>query len=173
MSFDESLELLLKHEGGYVKHPRDPGGTTNLGVTKATWESFIGHPVTDDDMKNLTKEDVAPLYRERYWNVVHADDLPIGVGYAVFDTAVNSGPSRAVRFQQTVVGTAEDGKIGAKTIQAAKAYVDKEGLVKKYSEKRLEFLRGLDTWDTFGKGWTRRVTEVEAQALSMMTSHGT
>ena len=46
-NFDKALELLLKHEGGYVNHPSDPGGITNLGVTKKVYEDWVGHEVTE------------------------------------------------------------------------------------------------------------------------------
>ena len=37
-NFRKCLEVILHHEGGYVDHPKDPGGATNLGVTKQTYE---------------------------------------------------------------------------------------------------------------------------------------
>ena len=69
-NFDKALELLLKHEGGYVNHPSDPGGITNLGVTKKVYEDWVGHEVTEEDMKKLTPEDVAPIYLENYWEKI-------------------------------------------------------------------------------------------------------
>ena len=72
-NFKHCLELLLKSEGGWVNHPSDPGGETNLGVTKAVWEEYVGHPVKT--LKNLTKEDVAPLYEQRYWRPTYGEVL--------------------------------------------------------------------------------------------------
>ena len=68
-----AFDHVLKSEGGYVHHPSDPGGITNLGCTKTVWEEFCGHPVTEQDMRALQPSDVAPLYRTRYW-----DKVPVG-----------------------------------------------------------------------------------------------
>jgi lysozyme family protein len=108
-NFDKSLVELLKHEGGYVNHPSDPGGRTNHGVTQDVWEDWIDHAVNEAEMKALTPNKVAPLYREMYWDRVKGDKLPSGVDYCVFDAAVNSGVSRAAKWLQTTVGAVADG----------------------------------------------------------------
>ena len=64
-NFEVALKALLKHEGGFVNHPADPGGMTNLGVTKKVWEEFVGHAVDEQAMRNLTPETVAPLYKKQ------------------------------------------------------------------------------------------------------------
>ena len=69
-NFEVALKALLKHEGGFVNHPADPGGMTNLGVTKKVWEEFVGHAVDEQTMRNLTPETVAPLYKKRYWDEI-------------------------------------------------------------------------------------------------------
>lgn len=170
-SFERAFEAVLKHEGGFVNHPRDPGGMTNLGVTKRVWEEWVGRQVTEEEMRALTPEAVEPLYRARYWDAVRGDDLPAGVDYAVFDCAVNSGPRRAIIFAQRVASTAQDGVLGPKTLAAIKAYCEKKGantFVEVYSEEREAFLRRLPTFDAFGRGWTRRVADVEMYASSMV-----
>ena len=115
-NFGRCLDMLLKHEGGFVNHPKDPGGMTNLGVTRATYEQFLGRAVTEDEMRALTPEDVAPVYKKDYWDKVKGDDLPSGVDWCVFDWAVNSGPARAAKALQLVVGATVDGAIGPKTL---------------------------------------------------------
>ena len=89
-NFESCLKNLLKHEGGFVNHPKDPGGMTNLGVTKAVYEAWVGHEVTEKTMRELTTEAVAPLYRKKYWDACRADELVSGLDYVVFDCAVNS-----------------------------------------------------------------------------------
>jgi len=165
-NFDAALKALLKHEGGYVNHPADPGGMTNLGVTKRVWEEWVGHAVDEQTMRNLTPDLVAPLYKKRYWDAVRADDLPSGVDFVVFDCAVNSGVGRASKFLQQAAGVTDDGKIGPGTLQAVMAKDPKE-LVDTFCDKRQAFLEALPTFATFGKGWSRRVAEVREQGENL------
>jgi len=165
-NFNAALGFLLQHEGGFVVNPQDPGGMTNLGVTMATWQQYVGHPVTGADMRNLTLTNVSPLYHDCYWRVVQGDDLPSGLDYAVFDCAVNSGTPKAIRIFQSILGVKTDGVMGSKTIAAlsGKSTTD---LINQYCDERLRFLRALPTWADFGAGWGRRIEEVRAQALTL------
>ena len=162
MGFDEALEHLLKHEGGWVNHPSDPGGETNMGVIKRVWEEWVGHPVKT--MKTLTPVDVAPLYKRKYWDRIKGDDLPSGVSYCVFDAAVNSGTGRAAKWLQEAVGAVPDGAIGPKTLDMVYE-ANPADLINRMCDIRQSFLEGLKTFETFGKGWTRRVSEVRKIAL--------
>lgn len=168
-NFDKALEFVLHHEGGFVDHPADPGGATNLGCTKATWEKWIGRPCTVDEIKALSPADVGPLYKEKYWDKVKGDDLPTGIDYCVFDTAINSGPGRAAKFLQEVVGVTADGAIGPRTLAAVRE-ADPRQVIDAYCSARLKFLEELPTWPTFGRGWGRRVTDVRRQSLLMLLS---
>ena len=166
-NFAESLKHVLKHEGGYVNHPSDPGGMTNLGVTKKVWEAWVGKRLTEAEMRALTPEIVAPLYKKMYWDKVQGDKLPSGVDYIVFDFAVNAGVSRAVRTLQNILFVTSDGIIGPTTLRVAGQRDPKE-LVEAYSEDRRLFYSQLPTFSVFGKGWLRRVDETKAQALKML-----
>lgn len=166
-NFDEALKAVLHHEGGYVNHPSDPGGMTNLGCTKRVWEEWCGHEVDEKAMRALTPADVAPLYKAKYWDKIKGDDLPAGVDYVVFDAAINSGPGRAAKWLQSCVGVEPDGGIGPKTLAAVAAF-DAKTLVDDYAKRRLSFLMDLPTWATFGKGWGRRVEEVRKAGLEMV-----
>ena len=169
--FDRALAMVLRHEGGYVNHPQDPGGRTALGVTQATWEEWTGRKATEAEMRALTPEKVKPLYRARYWDAVKGNELPPALALTVFDFAVNSGPGRAARYLQKVVGTTQDGKIGPATLAAVRRYVDQHGeaaAVKAYNDARRGFYRQLSTFATFGRGWLRRVDETEAEALALL-----
>lgn len=165
-NFESALKAMLHHEGGFVNHPADPGGMTNLGVTKRVWEEWVGHAVDEKTMRALTPEMVGPMYKAKYWDKIKGDDLPSGVDYAVFDAAVNSGPGRAAKWLQACVGVEQDGGIGPKTL-AAVAKHDPAVLVEDYAKRRLSFLMDLPHWGTFGKGWGRRVAEVQNTASSM------
>jgi lysozyme family protein len=168
-NFDRCFEKMLKHEGGYVHHEKDPGGRTNLGVTQRVWEEWLGRPVSEKEMRALTPTMVKPLYKRKYWDAVRADDLVAGVDYCVFDVAVNSGPGRAIKFLQSVAGVAADGGFGPVTMAAVKkAEENPARLIEAYCARRLEFLQSLRTFETFGKGWSRRVQEVKDAALKML-----
>ena len=166
-NFDASLKHLLVHEGGYVNHPSDPGGRTNLGVTQRVWEEWKGAESNEEEMRSLTVEQVSPLYKKRYWDSARCDDLPSGVDYVVFDFAVNAGVGRSVITLQTICGTARDGAIGPKTLEAVKQYEPKM-LIEKFSDHREFFYKQLGTYPVFGKGWIRRVNEVKDTALKMV-----
>ena len=169
-NFDDCLKYLLVHEGGFVDHPKDPGGMTNLGVTKTVYEAWVGHDVNEKIMRSLTPSDVAPLYRKKYWDAVRADELVSGLDYCVFDCAVNSGPGRAIKFLQTCVGVNPDGGFGNVTLAAVVQFKDgaAKTLVEDYCAKRLEFLKSLKTFEVFGRGWERRVNDVKNTALKML-----
>ena len=162
-NFDECLKMLLHHEGGYVNHPKDPGGETNLGVTKRVYEKWGG----TKDMKDLTVEDVAPIYKKNYWNRCKCDDLESGVDWVVFDWAVNSGTGRAAKAIKKICGASQDGAIGPKTLALIKTQ-DTEYVIEEFGKIRQNFYESLKTFDTFGKGWTRRNKETTEKAIKMM-----
>jgi len=166
-NFDAALAAVLDHEGGFVNHPADPGGMTNLGCTKKVWEEWCGRESNEKEMRELTKQDVSPIYKQKYWDKIQGDYLPAGVDYVVFDCAINSGPGRAAKFLQQVVGATQDGVIGPGTLKAV-ADIPAGELIERYSAVRLGFLQGLATWETFGKGWSRRVEEVKHSAFKMV-----
>ena len=162
-NWEPCFASVMREEGGYVNNPKDPGGATNHGVTKHVWESWIGHPVSDDDMKRLTIDDVKPLYKQRYWDVCRCDELPDGVDFVVFDTAVNSGTTKAARLLQQMLSIPVDGVIGPKTVAAAKE-ANSRNLSDRYCDARLAYLKGLGTWPTFGDGWGARISQLRASA---------
>ena len=169
----ECLDIILHHEGGFVNHPKDPGGMTNLGVTKAVYEKWIGeyYEASEEEMRALTPDDVAPIYKTNYWDRVKADDLPSGLDLAVFDWAVNSGTGRAAKKLQSMIGTVADGGIGPNTLRALDEYIDEHGLeatIENYAQIRQDFYESLSTFETFGRGWTRRNEETKEKALSMI-----
>lgn len=170
--FEVCIPRILKHEGGYVNHPNDPGGPTNKGITLATYRAFINPKGTADDLKRLTEAQAVKVYKAEYWDKVKADNLPVGVDYTVADFAVNSGPSRAIKHLQMAVGVPVDGKIGPATM-AAVGRVNPAEIVERIHDSRMSFLRGLKTWGTFGTGWTRRLTSVRRDALVDMNDNDT
>jgi lysozyme family protein len=166
-NWEQAFKQMLASEGGYVNHPSDPGGMTNLGVTKRVWEEWVGRESNEKEMRSLTPEMVAPLYKRKFWDACKCDDLPTGVDYLVFDFAVNAGPGRSAKILQTAVGVPADGGIGPVTLAAVKAQ-DPEELIEKFSQAKEDFYRSLNTFDTFGKGWLNRVAAVKIKASSML-----
>ncbi|QPC44021.1 glycoside hydrolase family 108 protein [Kaustia mangrovi] len=159
-NFDRSLELTLAWEGGAVHHPKDPGGRTNRGVTQRTYDRYRrDRNRPRKDVFQIAPAEVADIYRSMYWNLVKGDQLPAGADYAVFDYAVNSGPGRAARALQKIVGARVDGIIGPETVDLTReAYArDPVALVEAICEERYRFVRSLKTWKTFGRGWKRRI----------------
>lgn len=168
--YKEYMPRILKHEGGYINHPKDPGGATNRGVTIGTLRR-LGIDKDGDgdsdviDLKLLTADDAATVFKRFYGDAVQADLLPRGLDYAMTDFAVNSGPTRAVEHLQRIIGVKIDGHIGPATI-AAVAKRDPAELIEALHQSRLRFLRNLKTWKTFGKGWGARLDEVRKHALT-------
>ena len=166
-NWDNAFKLMLKSEGGFVNHPSDPGGMTNLGVTKATWENWVGRASDEAEMRSLTPEKVEPLYKKKYWDAVRGDELPAGISYLCFDFAVNAGAGRSIKTLQTAVGVTPDGGFGPMTLAAVQA-IDPVELIEKFSQAKEDFYRSLGTFATFGKGWLNRVADVKVKANSML-----
>jgi lysozyme family protein len=180
--FAECVAIVLKHEGGFVDHPADPGGATNHGIslryarTRGRLFDLDGDGDVDrDDILLVAPDKAAMVYRDWFWRDVKGDDLPAGVDLAAFDYAVNSGPGRAIRSLQRAVGAAPDGFIGPATLGAVRlARPNARAVLDAICDERLAFLRvarngktGALLWPTFGRGWQRRVDDVRARARVM------
>ena len=168
-NFQKSLEQVLKWEGGFSDHPSDPGGLTNMGITARTYESWFGNKPTRQDMLDLTEEDVAFIYKKWYWDRVLGDHLPEGVDMAVFDFAVNSGPDRAKKTLQKVLEVKADGLFGPITLTAIKT-ASPWFIINQLCDERIRFLKSLDTWSVFGKGWKNRIEDLREASLELLNS---
>jgi lysozyme family protein len=167
-NYAKCLAQVLKYEGGYVDHPKDPGGPTNKGITQEVYDEWREkNNLSDQSVRNITNEEVGSIYRQEYWDRIRGDDLPSGVDFAVFDYAVNSGVYRAAKTLQAVVGVPQDGVIGPATIKAINAKRDNKSIALDVTDRRLAFMKGLAIWPTFGKGWSARISNVKSQILSL------
>ena len=156
VKFDEIIEVVLHHEGGYVNDPKDPGGETNFGVAKRS------HP--DVDIKNLTKEGAIEIYKEHYWDKNKVESLSEDLRHIYFDMCVNQGRGRAVKILQRAAnakgaGLKVDGGMGPMTIAAMDGVeLDR---VRAY---RVKYYADLVTrkpdLEKFYFGWFRRALEV-------------
>lgn len=167
--FQACLAHVLRHEGGYVDHPADPGGATNMGITHKTlarWRQVSPWwNLPKEAVRTLTHGEAGLIYRAQYWTACRADDLPAGIDLAVFDYAVNSGPDRAIRALQAELGVAVDGRVGPLTVGAAQG-ANARSVIEAVCDRRLGFLKALKTFPTFGRGWTSRVAAVRAASLA-------
>ena len=156
VKFDEIIEVVLHHEGGYVNDPKDPGGETNFGIAKRS------HP--DVDIKNLTKDGAKEIYKEHYWNKNKVESLPEQLRHIYFDMCVNQGKSRAVKILQRAAnskgkGIEVDGGLGPATRKAL------EGInierVRAYRVKYyVDLINAKPEQEKFYFGWFRRALEV-------------
>lgn len=162
--FDDCMAEVLPHEGGYVNHKADPGGETNFGISKRSYPQ--------EDIRGLTVARAKELYRRDFWAKIRGDELPAGIDLATLDPAINSGVSRGVKWMQTALSVPADGQMGPQTIKAARGANPVEA-IQRACAARMGFLRGLKTWGTFGKGWSRRVAAIEAAGVRMaLAAHG-
>lgn len=152
MNFEKAFDILLGHEGGFVDHPKDPGGATRYGITQrvARKHGYLG------DMREFPLSEAKRIARAAYWDEVEADFMPDAIRFDLFDGAYNSGPVQATKWLQRAAVVDDDGIIGPKTLAAVRA-ADPQKLAKRYNGFRLMFLTDLGTWPTFGRGWARRV----------------
>jgi lysozyme family protein len=166
-NYEFSLAQVLKSEGGYVNNPKDPGGETNMGVTKAAWSTWLKRTILPGEMAQLTHADIIPFYKALYWDKSYCNQLPTGIDYMVFDASVNMGVGQSIRLLQRSLGCVPDGVIGPNTMKAIND-ADVNTLIDKFSAQKEMFYRSLATFATFGRGWIRRVAEVKQIALSML-----
>lgn len=164
-NFDRCLAEVLRHEGGWADHPRDPGGATMQGITIATYSHWLGREATKEELRNIPAAHRDEIYRKRYWDKVRGDELPLGVDLCLFDYAVNSGPKRAIVAVQEALAVNADGALGPVTMGAIQMATP--ALIPWVCEYRLAFLQRLPIWDTFGKGWAKRVKDVQSVAMEM------
>ncbi len=144
-TFDKIMEYVFDDEGGYVNHPKDPGGATNMGVTQRTYDGYCRQKgIQSKSVKDLTREEAKKLYYELFWGPSGAKELAQNgnekLAYVVFDTAIHSGIPRAKKLLAQSNGDAE-----------------------KMLDNRLAFMKGLKNWDTFGNGWTNRIDKIDTR----------
>jgi len=159
---DQLIDALLVREGGYVDHPNDRGGPTNMGVTLATLAAFTGAATTADDVKALTRKMAGDVYRDMYWRAPGFDQLGLThvLTEMVFDAGVHHGPGRATKLLQSALGVTADGVLGPVTRSMAKTLPPIQ-LAARFMGARLEYLGKIVTNDprqaVFAAGWMRRV----------------
>ena len=168
--FDNAFRAVIGEEGGFTTNPVDPGNWTgakcNVGQCRGTKYGISAAAYPTLNIAGLSLDDAKTIYRRDYWNHVCGDDLPPAFALIVFDAAVNSGPSRAIRWLQSALRVGADGVIGPITVSAAQRSAGRGAeILAEYQAQRLIFLASLPTWRTFGLGWARRVCTIQLEAL--------
>jgi uncharacterized protein (TIGR02594 family) len=170
-AFESVVPIVEAYENGYVDNPKDPGGPTNMGITLGTLQSWRGHPVSAEDVRNLSRAEERQIYKTRYWDKICGDQLPAPCALMAFNAAVLHGPSRACRFLQQALneqgmGVDVDGEVGPQTLLAV-GRSNLKTLVHDYAAAELAALKASTGWSSFAKGWTRRLDDVEAKAEAL------
>lgn len=156
LGFNDAVEIILSHEGGYVNDPKDAGGETKYGISKRAYPHL--------DIKNITREQAKEIYFKDYWKAMKCDLLPFPVALSVFDFGVNSGNKTAIKALQRAVLVKDDGIIGPMTLAAVAAHT-KQLVAEKIAQERILYYSSLKTYSVFGKGWVRRTIETLSVAL--------
>lgn len=146
-NFLKCHEVTAKWEGGWSDHPADPGGKTMYGITLAKYREHFPK-ATGADLRKISKNTALMLYQSDYWNKVSGEKLAAGVDLATYDAAVNSGVSRGLKWLKASIGGPD------------------EQTVKNICRARLGLVQALKTWKTFGKGWARRIADIEAKGVA-------
>lgn len=157
-TFDRCAKFVLDHEGGLVNDPNDPGGRTKYGISQRAYPRL--------DIESLTQGEAVEIYRHDYWHRIHGEELPPPVALVLFDTAVNSGPARAIKFLQEALGLIVDGVYGRQTAMGV-ASMAADRLATEILIRRQVFLARLMNFSAYGHGWTRRIMDAHAEALAM------
>ena len=148
MTFEDAVDRVLGHEGGYVNNPADPGGETNWGISKRAYPTV--------DIARLTRTEAVAIYRRDFWDRVGGNDLEGALAFQVFDFAVNSGVETAVRYLQRALGVADDGHWGPVSAKAAAA-AGLAVVLLHFNADRLDYMTRLSNWPNASRGWARRI----------------
>ena len=157
VEFDDIIEKVLEHEGGYVDDPTDAGGETKYGISKRAYP--------DEDIKELTIERAKELYKRDYWDRYRTADLPDRLRHIYVDMCINMGGGRAIKILQEACNSKNankidiDGGIGPATIKAASS-VEPFRLRAYRVMFYAELVMKKPEQERFWVGWFRRSCEV-------------
>lgn len=152
--FDKAITFTLKWEGGYVNHPDDPGGETKYGISKRAFPHL--------NIKNLTLADAKHIYKLKYWDTNHCNELPFPLNIVHFDACVNHGSNRANKFLQRATGFPEDGTFNQGILPKSK--LNTQESAKRYLKARQSFYDKLTKskkFAAFKNGWNNRMKDLE------------
>ena len=164
--FNDCLTFTLQQEGGYTDNPADHGGATDYGITQGTYDNYrrtAGMPL--QPVNSITFSEVQTIYQSNFWNPAECSILEQPVDLCVFDTAVNCGPSRAIKMLQQAVGVTQDGLIGPATVSATNGMAG-VAVATQFCDEREQYYRQLvaqqPSQGIFLNGWINRVNALRA-----------
>lgn len=164
---NKAFEFVKLDEGGYSNDPEDNGGPTKFGITLQRLVEFRHHHCTAEDVRKLREEEALAIYLKNYWNPTHCDEIPLGLDYFAFDSAILHGPRITMEFLQTSVGVISDGKWGPKTEEAV-AKCDPKEAIKRLENLRRRRCKNHEDWARFGRGWTNRINRAVKRANGLL-----
>jgi lysozyme family protein len=179
--FDQIFEIIVGEEGGFDNTPSDPGnwtgGSVGAGMLNGTNWGISAAAFPNEDIRNLTQAQAKAIYFGTYWTPCSCDKLPTSLALMTFDAAVNNGCVRAREWLQAALGVATDGNIGPETLAALATALAQPGgdgaLAAEFLARRVDFMGGLKTWQTFGLGWSRRLAALPWKAMTLAQSNPT
>jgi lysozyme family protein len=166
-SFNDALQVILKHEGGYVNNPLDRGGATNFGITQKVYEAYKNRPVTIKEIQSMSLSDVRSIYKKSYWDKLGGDAIKFySVALALFDQGVNRGTVPVVKQVQKVLGITQDGKMGQTTMNALNSTSEASFLPKFFAESDLAYKTIVErnpSQQVFAKSWSNRLKALASE----------
>jgi lysozyme family protein len=167
-NFDNRVGNILQNEGGFVDDPEDNGGATNKGITMNTWNEnakpLLNVEPTLDNLKNITTDQAATIYKAKYWDAFNLDKLCDGdLKYLLFDFCVNAGHHAVKVLQKTLnqlgAHVTVNGQMNNQTIDAINA-ANNLKLYNNLKQNRLDYYQNIVDNDAsqqkFLKGWQDR-----------------
>jgi lysozyme family protein len=156
--FELAIPIVLRHEGGLVDNPADPGGVTNHGISTRWLQSQKLD--AQYDLRTMTVEQATALYRKYWWDAYRYGAIAAqAVATKVFDMSVNLGPFRAHKMLQQAAGVTADGILGQVSFDKVNS-TSSLVLLKSLQDTLAEFYRGIvannPTQHVFLAGWLNR-----------------
>jgi len=170
-NFDSFISSIQQAEGGFQKFKADKGNYnslgqlvgTNHGISAKLYESIIGRPPSESDMRRITKSEALAIFKTRYWDKLKADYINSqAIAETLVDHGINAGVRSAGKLMQRTLNeigypVKVDGVIGlGETIPAINRADEKE-LFSKFNKNRINFYQNLSNYSAFGHSWTSRV----------------
>ncbi len=159
MNFERAVKVVLDLESGYVFDSDDPGGETKFGISKKSYPYMV--------IRDLTIEDATLIYKRDFWDLMKIDDMPDPLRLLVFDMAVNSGVTRAIKMLQGAAGVTQDGVLGPLLFTALREVAAGATFQNIVMLRHAYYTQNL-RWDKFGKGWSRRLLKVILESVDII-----